>query len=199
MKNLYFVRHGYAIHNFLYWKIGKKAYDIRDTQLMQKGVEQATSLANTWKDINTIDLVVSSPSIRTLDTALLVFKNTNHKILGCDDILEYPLGSEECNRRKDKSILKTLYPQIDFSNILCEKLPWNYTNEPIESLHERQKKFLNWIKQRPEKNICVVSHSSFIGELKDGVIGDEEHELKHCFPYKFTIGFDKTTETDTFL
>ena len=199
MKNLYFVRHGYAIHNFLYWKIGKKAYDIRDTQLMQKGVEQATSLANTWKDINTIELVVSSPSIRTLDTALLVFKNTNHKILAFDDILEYPLGSEECNRRKDKSVLKTLYPQIDFSNILYEKLPWNYTNEPIESLHERQKKFLNWIKQRPEKNICVISHSSFIGDLKDGVIGDEEHELKHCFPYKFTIGFDETTETDTSL
>ena len=62
--------------------------------------------------------------------------------------------------------------------------------ESKQSLHERQKKFLNWIKQRPEKNICVVSHSSFIGELKDGVIGDENNELKHCFPYKLKTRFD---------
>ena len=27
---------------------------------------------------------------------------------------------------------------------------------------------ISWIKNRKEKNICVVSHSSFIGELKDG-------------------------------
>ena len=199
MKNLYFVRHGYALHNFLYWKIGNKAYDIRDTQLMQKGVEQATSLANTWEDINDIELVVSSPSIRTLDTALLVFKNTNHKIVACDDVLEYPLGSEECNRRKDKTVLQALYPQVDFSNIKYEKLPWNYKHETKNCLHKRIETFIDWIKKRPEKNICVVSHSSFIGELKDGVIGDEEHELKHCFPYKFTISFDKTTETGTSL
>ena len=196
MKNLYFVRHGYALHNFLFWKIGKQAYDIRDTQLMQKGVEQATSLADTWKDINDIELVVSSPSIRTLDTALLVFKNTNHKIVACDDVLEYPLGSEECNRRKDKFVLKTLYPQVDFSKIINEKLQWNYMHEPIESLHQRQEKFLDWIKKRPEKNICVVSHSSFIGELKDGVMGDEKHELKHCFPYKYVV--DDLTEMQTF-
>jgi len=188
MKNLYFIRHGYALHNFLFWKIGNKAYDIRDTQLLQKGVEQATNLKNTWNEINKIDLVISSPSIRTLDTCLLVFKDTNHKVIAMDDVLEYPLGSEECNRRKDKSVLQTLYPQVDFSNIKYEKLPWNYTHETKESLHQRQKNFLKWIKSRNEKNICVVSHSSFIGDLKDGVIGDEENELKHCFPYKYIIG-----------
>ena len=104
-----------------------------------------------------------------------------------DDVLEYPLGSEECNRRKDKSLLQTLYPHVDFSNIKYEKLPWNYAHETKESLHQRQKNFLKWIKSRHEKNICVVSHSSFIGDLKDGVFGDEGNELKHCFPYKVNI------------
>ena len=33
MKNLYFIRHGYALHNFLFWKIGNIAYDIRDKQI----------------------------------------------------------------------------------------------------------------------------------------------------------------------
>lgn len=187
MKTLYFVRHGYALHNFLFWKLGKEAYHIRDTQLLQKGIEQATHLGLTWEDKNKIDLVVCSPSIRTLDTAVLIFKDTNRKIVASDHILEYPQGSEECNRRKDKTVLQALYPQVDFSNIIYEKLPWNYKCETKMCLHKRIETFIDWIKSRKEKNICVVSHSSFIGELKDGVIGDENNELKHCFPYKFII------------
>ena len=185
MKNLYLIRHGYALHNFLYWKIGTDTYDIRDTQLLQKGVEQATNLGNTWEEKKDIELIVCSPSIRTLDTALLIFRG--HQIIALDSILEYPLGNEECNRRKDISVLKSLYPQVDFSNLKDEKLPWNYEKESLSELCWRENKFINWIKKRDEKNICVVSHSSFIGHLKDGIIGDEEHELKHCFPYKYDV------------
>jgi broad specificity phosphatase PhoE len=187
MKNLYLIRHGYALHNFLYWKIGTDAYDIRDTQLLQKGVEQATNLHDTWEEKKDIELIICSPSIRTLDTALLIFGSTHHQIIALDPILEYPLGNEECNRRKDISVLKTLYPQVDFSNLKDEKLQWNYEKESLDELHSRQNKFIDWIKKRDEKNICVVSHSSFIGDLKDGIIGDEEHELKHCFPYKYVV------------
>lgn len=197
MKTLYFVRHGYALHNFLFWKLGKEAYNIRDTQLLQKGIEQATHLGYTWEEKDKIDLVICSPSIRTLDTALMIFKDTNHKIVASDLILEYPQGSEECNRRKDKTVLQALYPQVDFLDIIYEKLPWNCKHETKICLHKRIKTFIDWIKTRKEKNICVVSHSSFIGELKDGVIGDENNELKYCFPYKFII--DETIETDTCL
>ena len=171
----------------MFWKIGNEAYEIRDTQLLQEGIEQATQLGNVWNEKYDMELVVCSPSIRTLDTALMIFKDTNHKIIALDDILEYPLGSEECNRRKDKTVLKTLYPQVNFTNIINEKLPWNYYKETLDSLHLRQERFLDWIRSRKEKNICIVSHSSFIGELKDGCIGDEKHELKHCFPYKYVV------------
>ena len=187
MKTLHLIRHGYALHNLLYWKIGTAAYDIRDTQLMQKGIEQATHLGNNWKEIDEINLVVCSPSIRTLDTALLIFKNTHHRIIALDCLLEYPLGNEECNRRKDKSVLTSLYPQVDFSNLTHEVLPWKNRKESLNELENREKTFLSWIKNRKEKNICIVGHSSFIGYLKDRFIGDEEHELKHCFPYTYII------------
>ena len=45
----------------------------------------------------------------------------------------------------------------------------------------------DWILKRPEKTIAIVSHSSFIGQFKDKKMGDEQNELKHCFPYKITI------------
>lgn len=187
MKTLHLIRHGYALHNLLYWKIGIAAYDIRDTQLLQKGIEQATNLGNKWQERDKMNLVVCSPSIRTLDTALLIFKNTHHRIIALDCLLEYPLGNEECNRRKDKSVLQELYPQVDFSNLTHEVLPWKNRKESLNELENREKTFLSWIKNRKEKNICIVGHSSFIGYLKDRFIGDEEHELKHCFPYTYTI------------
>jgi len=181
--NLYLVRHGYALHNLLFKKIGKEAYNIRDTQLLQKGIDQAVKLGNEWKE--DIGLVVCSPSIRTLDTALLIFGD--REIIALDTILEYPQGNEECNRRKDISVLKILYPQVDFSYLSGEKIQWNYKKESIKELNDRRDVFIEWVKVRDEKNICVVSHSSFIGNLKDGTMGDAEHELEHCFPYKFSL------------
>lgn len=187
-KNIYFIRHGYALHNFLFWKIGSKAYDIRDTQLLQKGVDQASELNKKWHKLKDIDLVVCSPSIRTLDTALLTFKNTKHenKIKALDYLLEYPLGVEECNRRKDKEVLKTLYKNVSFNDLVNNKLPWNPNKkETLKELEIRHRLLLDWIKNRPEKNICVVSHSSYISQLLFKNVPDEENELKHCFPYKF--------------
>ena len=197
MKSLHLIRHGYALHNFLFWKIGTSAYDIRDTQLLQEGIDQATQLGNVWNEKYDMELVVCSPSIRTLDTALMIFKDTNHKIIALDYLLEYPQGNEECNRRKDKSVLTSLYPQVDFSNLTHEVLPWKNRKERLNELENREKIFLNWIKNCKEKNICIVGHSSFIGYLKDRHIGDEEHELKHCFPYKYTI--DESMKSDTSL
>ena len=189
-KNIYFVRHGYALHNFLFWKLNREAYNIRDTQLLQEGVEQASELNKKWKEINDIELVVCSPSIRTLDTALLVFKGTKHenKIKALDYLLEYPLGVEECNRRKDKDVLKTLYKNVSFNDLVNNKLPWNPNKrESVEELEVRHKLLLNWIKNRPEKNICVVSHSSYISQFLFNEIPNEENELKHCVPYKYKL------------
>ena len=47
----------------------------------------------------------------------------------------------------------------------------------------------DWIGQRRETRIAIVSHSSFIGQLKDKKIGDENNELKHCHPYKIVVNY----------
>ena len=188
-KTVYFVRHGYALHNMLFHVIGTDAYKIRDTQLLAEGVEQAKNLGNTWDNINNIEIVVCSPLTRTLDTATLVFKNTNHKIIALDSLLEYPLGTDEnCNQRKDKNVLQSLYPHVDFSLIQDDVFPWKQNNETIEELQMRANTFVEWIKTRPEKHICAVSHSSYISNIINDVIGDEYNELKHCFPYEYKIG-----------
>ena len=187
MKKLFLIRHGYAIHNKLFYQIGKSAYDLRDTQLLDKGIKQANELSKTWNKIDSIDLVICSPSIRTLDTALLIFKNTKLKIIAKDFLLEFPQGSECCNRRKDRDDLTVLYPQIDFNEIIENELQWSFKRETTKELENRIEQMINWIKQRKETNIVIVSHSSFIGQFKDGCRGDESNELKHCYPYEMNI------------
>ena len=62
-------------------------------------------------------------------------------------------------------------------------LPWNLRKETIQELDNRVDQMFEWLEERNEKNIAIVSHSSFIGHFKDGVMGDEDNELEHCFPY----------------
>ena len=50
---------------------------------------------------------------------------------------------------------------------------------------------LEWIGNRRETRIAIVSHSSFIGQFKDGKIGDENNELLHCYPYKILANYSQ--------
>ena len=113
-KTLYCIRHGYALHNKLFRDIGLRAYtEFRDTQLLEKGYNQARVLNKTWEELHDIQLVVVSPCVRTLDTATFVFKNINVPIIANDFLIEYPMGGYEiCNKRKDIDDLRYMYPYI---------------------------------------------------------------------------------------
>ena len=91
MKYLYFIRHGVSQHNVLYHNLGKRVfYDARypDTKLTPKGVQQSITLANTWKDINKIELVLCSSLSRTLETARNIFNHMNIPIFALDILKE---------------------------------------------------------------------------------------------------------------
>jgi broad specificity phosphatase PhoE len=187
-KTIYCIRHGLALHNVLFWQIGTKAYtEYRDTRLLEDGVDQAINLGETWKDIKEIELVLVSPLSRTLSTAYHIFKKKNVKILALDFLTEYPMGIELANKRKNINYLKKLFPKIDFSLIKNNEINWNYKKETIEELNVRISDLKEWISKRNEKKIAIISHSSFIGQLKDKKIGDENNQLKHCFPYKIIL------------
>tara|TARA_Y100000816_G_scaffold271720_1_gene236501 strand:- start:44 stop:661 length:618 start_codon:yes stop_codon:yes gene_type:complete len=190
-KTLYCIRHGYALHNKLFWDIGTKAYtEFRDTELLEEGYNQAKHLNEIWEKKHDIDLVIVSPCARTLNTASFIFKNVDVPIIAKDFLIEYPIGGNEiCNKRKSLSDLKYLYPFIDFK-IKDEEMIWPDNRETVSDLKKRISKMLDWISRRKEKKIAIVSHSSFIGQFKDNKIGDEHHELKHCHPYKLKINYD---------
>ena len=185
-KTLYCIRHGYAVHNKLFRDIGIRAYtEFRDTQLLEKGYNQAKTLNKTWKELHDIQLVVVSPCVRTLDTSTFVFKNIHVNMIAKDFLIEYPMGGNEiCNKRKDIDDLRYMYPYIHFDDF-PNKLTWSDKKETKMELNNRIEEMLDWIGMRRETRIAIISHSSFIGQMKDGFIANnQKDELIHCYPYK---------------
>ncbi len=187
----YFIRHGYALHNDLFWSIGKEAYTkYRDTPLLYKGFLQAEDCRENYVkngSLKNTELVLVSPLSRTINTALSIFgSNTffSTKIIALDCLMEYPLGGDEmCNKRKNIKILEHNYPTIDYSFIKNKEVEWPFKKESIAGLEKRIEKMVKFIKNRYEKKIAVVSHSSYISQYLRKDIGDEHNDLIHCFPY----------------
>jgi broad specificity phosphatase PhoE len=145
------------------------------------------------KEINQLgrkpDIVLVSPLTRTLQTAMCIFSD-DIKIKALDCLVEYPQGGfEQCNIRNERKILETVYPSVDFTEI-DQNLLWSQHEESIDELNGRINKLWDYIGSLEEKLIVVVSHSSYIGQLKDKKIGDEKNELKHCYPYLMTAEYD---------
>jgi broad specificity phosphatase PhoE len=193
-KRLFFIRHGEAQHNIAWYKYGEKAYymkEITDPKLTNIGEGQAIHLGNNFKEKNSIDLVIVSPLMRCLQTATNIFMGENVQIIACEEAREFPMGLQYTNKRSNKSLLRKEFPHVNFINLKTdEDKLWNSERlETLDELNARTKNLYDYIKKRPEKNIAVVSHSTFImNVLYDNVDESHNKELKHCYPYKKLIG-----------
>ena len=190
MKNVFCIRHGTAEHNVLFHEVGEKAYMmVTDSSLTEKGVQESTMLGEQWLEKNNIELILVSPLTRTIQTAKNIFKNTNVKMLSFDELKEFPASYENINHRKDKKelVLKH-HPIVNFKYLTEKDRLWHETNkETIEQLDDRIKYMKDFILNRKEQNIAVVSHSSYLAYFLYGKIEDFDNELKHCFPYKINV------------
>ena len=183
-KNIYCIRHGIAFHNVLFNQMGEKAYTLyQDTPLVHEGYLQADSLSKEWNKINDIDLVLVSPLIRTIQTCNTIFgSRLNTNIISLECLKEYPQGGNEIvNKRKSKNLLKKNAKYINFS-LLDNNITWNDNKEEIDSLRNRINDLKKFINSRHEKNIAIVSHTSFLQMLLYDSLS-KENELEHCKPY----------------
>ena len=141
-KSLYLIRHGKALHNELFERIGSQAFRIPegvDPPLIKEGIDQSIELGKTWINKKEIELVLVSPLLRTLETAMNIFGKQRTPIVCQEFLREYPLGRDTCNKRSDRDFLKKNFPKIDFSNLEHnEDILWRPdTMESIKSLENR--------------------------------------------------------------
>lgn len=151
-KTIFCIRHGLALHNILFNHIGTDAYTkFRDTPLLHEGIFQAKKLNDNWKELQDIELVIVSPCARTLDTAKHVFNNKNKTMIAKDFLVEYPLGEEICNYRKNKDQLEYLYPEVDFNEIENNEFLWQDKRETYDELDSRIEEMFDWIAKRKKQ------------------------------------------------
>ncbi|XP_031273875.1 phosphoglycerate mutase-like protein 1 isoform X3 [Pistacia vera] len=195
-KTLYLVRHAQGIHNVDGDK-NFKAYmspEYFDAHLTQLGWQQVDNLRKHVHETGLskrIDLVIVSPLLRTLQTAVGVFGGEGYEdrmdvvplmvanagnsgraaisSLNCPPVIAVELcrehlGVHPCDKRRNISDYQFLFPAVDFSLIESDEDVWWKANvrETKEEVAARGLKFMNWLWTRKEKEIAIVTHSGFL-------------------------------------
>lgn len=181
-KTVYYLRHFEALHN-----IPPHDYTLRDPELSPFGRTQATTTLKLIEKIPSIDLIVCSPLTRTLQTYLLLFQQrTNIPLIIHPDLQE--VCSDVCDVGSPLDILREKFPNLSDALKTFEEsfgpVDWLEKRKP-DSLYSpkqvkiRAQRFHQWLMNRPEKNIVVISHNLMLGELLADSSKNEKLDLKN--------------------
>lgn len=188
-KRIFFVRHAESVFNHYSGLIAEGLISeferpaCPDARVTDRGRLQIQELrefvvtSNFVKEY-AIDLIVTSPLTRALETTQGVFHDAEIPIL------VHPLHREVCHHdcdtgRTAKELIHefqqgSISGRIDFSELIQYEEGnrgvwwWPHfpqSREPEEEIMERAKLFWEYLHQRPEMNIIVVGHGSFTRRL----------------------------------
>lgn len=137
-------------HGQTEWNVERKVQGKTDTELSEKGIIQAQNLAKELS-LQNIDLILSSPLKRAIQTAEIVAKGRNIDIVCDERLLEREFG--ELEGRK--------FDEMDFQDF------WDYDKdvkyrkaESIRDFFARIYGFLDTVKDEyPNEDVLLVSHA----------------------------------------
>ncbi|RLM65485.1 phosphoglycerate mutase-like protein 1 [Panicum miliaceum] len=170
-KTIYLVRHAQGIHNVAGEKDFKAymSHDLFDAQLTPLGWSQVDGLREHVKKsglAKKIELVITSPLLRTMQTAVGVFGGENYT----DGVSAAPLMVENAGHSGRPAVSSLNCPPFLAVETCREHLIENDEDvlwepdvrEANESVALRGMKFIDWLWTREEKEIAIVSHSGFL-------------------------------------
>ncbi|KAK9215870.1 hypothetical protein WN944_007876 [Citrus x changshan-huyou] len=170
-KTIHLVRHAQGIHNVE----GEKnhdaylSYDLFDAHLTPLGWQQVSNLHKHVHETGLakkIELVITSPLLRTMQTAVGVFGGEGY----ADGIDAPPLMVANAGNSNHAAISSLNSPPFIAVELCREHLIesnddilWTAdVREANEEVAKRGMKFVNWLWTRKEKEIAVVTHSGFL-------------------------------------
>lgn len=144
---LYLVRHGETVTNKSGLIQGQ-----RDVELSDKGIEEAEELKDLISSLD-IDIVISSPLKRAIDTAKIITDN------------KYPINIDDRIIERDWGLIEGIkFTEVDsFKN-------WNFSEntddnqiERVQDFLKRLSEFLEDLRSKyPDKKVLVVAHSAVL-------------------------------------
>lgn len=185
-KTIHFIRHAEGLHNQANAAAGDDTPVTFDTpgseryvdaKLTKHGIQQCLQVRNDGKDLDNIhpQLIVVSPFTRTLQTAHVLFAGQGIPFV-VHDLCRERSGKFTCDQRRGKTeIVADLQPLYDSTGDTIDfdsygyphenDVYWTTTREPSESVLQRGIQLVHWLAMRPETELAVVSHSSFLKHL----------------------------------
>ena len=161
---IYLLRHGQTDYN----DKGIIQGDL-PISLNENGINQAFEAKKQIDNID-IDLIISSPIVRTMETADIVNKGRNIKIITDKRLEERGLGM-----LVNKPV--SYYETVDYWNLESD-LDFDNGVEPVLELLERTKEF--WIEMKNkyhDKNILIVSHRDSLRAIVMNLQGFDKCDL----------------------
>lgn len=159
MIKLYFVRHGQTLANVEHRFSGQT-----ESSLTDQGIAQAQESGKELRElVSKIDLIISSPYERTLQTAIYIAKEIDYPV---NQIITHPLFVERHlgileGQKADHLLTPGRHMRLDHIEGV----------ETIEQLHERASSALSYLKKLDEyENVLVVSHGTFGRALRRVVL-----------------------------
>ena len=180
-KEIYLIRHAQSEANVALDLDNPTFY--YDAKITSVGKNQALDAKLKLKDIN-FDLMLCSPFTRTLQTFSLIFPDQINNAIILPLIREHL--DHSCDVGRQPVILQKEFPHFNFNNL--KEFWWNndipinekaINREALEDLDKRVLNFKNWIDNRPEKKIAVVSHGTFISRITNYFLDNCEIKLWH--------------------
>lgn len=163
--NIYIARHGETK-----WNIEGRMQGFKNSDLTQRGINDARSLGESLKDID-FDCIYSSPLGRALDTAKYIRQDDNIKIILDDSLKELNLGLWEGMTHEE---IKEKYP-LQYNNF--REHPESFESQGGESFLELIKRvedgLNNIIKDENHENILIVTHTCVIKAISIIVKGND--------------------------
>ena len=174
MKKIYFVRHGESEGNV------KLIMQGPETLLTERGREQAVAIAERCAKLP-IEAIVSSSMVRAKQTAEIIAEKTNKPLEFSDLFVE---------RRRPKEVSGKHFEDpevVGFRRAIRDTADIDFRfsdEENFGDLKERAYNALEFLRNRKEENILVVTHGLFLRMIVAYVFFGEQlngHEIKQLF------------------
>ncbi len=164
MKQIYFVRHGQTNHN------GQRIFQDDTEHINEVGIQQARLVAGRF--VNNIDVIITSPLIRTQETAKIIVEISGCQLETLGTLREMMNPVSIRGKSYDDPVAAKTYDEW-LEKILDNK---SYGQDDVENFFDlslRAEKILNILAARSEEKVLVVGHSVVIRAiLARAVMGD---------------------------
>ncbi|KAJ6526216.1 histidine phosphatase superfamily [Mycena vulgaris] len=170
-KKVHILRHGQAIHNV------QRGYPLRDPPLTDQGLAEAGAVSMKFEP----ELIICSPMVRTIQTALAAFPDLLPQSKIAVEIWPDLREAHDaiCNKGVPRATLAAAFPRLDFSRCREE---WDYEAHSDEVAIQRAGRVRAALAERPEQDILLISHRGFISYLVSGP------QFSNCELRSYTFG-----------